>query len=151
MEHPPTPSPSQRAAELVVRAFNLPPWNKNYTLKYAHEVLENCYSAKPFLGVFAKRDNLLVGLALASRQTFGDRTPYYWLNVLCVDPQFHRRGVGHSLTTMIIKKACAQKMPFVRLSTLCDCPAADMYEKFGFEAISAPSLHSGQVTLSLRL
>lgn len=150
-DRPPTPSPAQNVVDLALKAFSLPPWNKPCWLETMPALLQEMYDAHKFFGIFAHRNDALVGLALASVKTFSYGDPYFWLNALCVDPSFHQKGIGRALVERTVEAARERNLPSVRLETQAGSEAEKLYDVMGFEIVSAPGMNTRDQIMMLRL
>lgn len=148
---PPTTVPSDPVVALAAKAFGLPSWNGRMPLDELPHRLEKIYKTSGFYGIFAHRGGSLVGMALASEKKFRRGAPYYFLQILCVEPSLQRCGLGRALIERMIEAARERKIRHLRLETLAGSRAERFYEEMGFEPVSPPRMGRRDQTMMLRL
>jgi len=86
----------EQCAEVLMDAYNGPPWNDNWTAKKAIELLTCYYDTPRFMGWVAKAGNEIVGAGI------GNSEPYYsgdifYVKEMFVSVQSQKAGVGRHL------------------------------------------------------
>lgn len=148
---PPTSMPSDPVVGLVAKTFGLPPWKGRMPLDEVPDRLQKIYDASGFYGIFAYQGDVLVGMALASKEKFRRGDAYFFLQALCVDPSMQGRGLGRALVERMVEAARERNVKLLRLETLAGSPAELFYEEMGFEPVSPPRMGRQDQTMMLRL
>lgn len=130
---------SEEAIRQTLRAFATPPWNRTYRPEVVRNIFRALQKTKGFFGLYAQaRDRNLVGMVIAGAETCDKGKGFMQLHHLCVDPDFHGKGLGRSLAENVIGEARARGLGGVQLHTLDDGPAANLYKRLGFVGRPCP-------------
>lgn len=82
-------------AHLIVSAFNIEPWNENWTFDTAKKTLYQTLEAPGFMGFVSAEDEIM-GFATGCCEQ-DDKKEVFYLDTLCVKPDVQGKGVGSRL------------------------------------------------------
>lgn len=90
----------EKAAGLLVEAYNAPPWNDEWTQEKALEKLLCFYQSPRFIGWTAMDNDRLVGCCVGNIEPYytGD---YYYLKEMFVSVSSQRSGIGTLLMNAV--------------------------------------------------
>ena len=131
-------------AKLFSRTFTKEPWNENWSTDSAYKRLEHFYDSKGFCGVLAKEDSVS-GLVLGNIEPyfFG---PIFYLREMCIDVNCQNNGIGTQLLLYIEGALRLKGVHNIYLLTEHNFPAAQFYQKRGYEADQNTGLYLKKLT-----
>jgi GNAT superfamily N-acetyltransferase len=131
-------------AELLVEAYNAPPWNDNWGTDKALEKLECFYNSPKFLGWMALSEGRLLGCCVGNIEPYytGD---YFYLKEMFVSVQAQRSGVGTELMANLKKHLETAGINAVILFTGKGLFPFNFYLKAGFSEMDGMRMmHFGE-------
>lgn len=117
-------------AHLIVSAFNIEPWNENWTFDTAQKTLYQTLEAPGFVGFVSVADEVM-GFATGCREQ-DDTTEVFYLDTLCVKPDVQGRGVGSRLLEHLKEHLEQSRISTIYLITHRGTPAESFYKKNGY-------------------
>jgi aminoglycoside 6'-N-acetyltransferase I len=85
-----------QCAEVLMDAYNRPPWNDNWNKEVATALLTCYYNSPEFMGWTAAAGNKIVGCGVGNIEPYYNGNIFY-LKELFVAPQYQNQGVGKRL------------------------------------------------------
>ncbi len=133
----------EKCAELLVEAYNAPPWNDNWTKAKALEKLTCFYHSPQFFGWTARQDTHLLGCCVGNIEPYfsGD---YFYLKEMFVSVHAQRKGVGFRLMAVLKGYLETVDIQTIILFTSRDVFPFDFYLKNGFREMEGMRMmHAG--------
>ncbi|MEO6633393.1 MAG: GNAT family N-acetyltransferase [Mucilaginibacter sp.] len=121
-----------RCAEVLMDAYNRPPWNDNWNKEAAIALLTCYYNSPEFMGWTATTGNIIVGCGV------GNIEPYYkgsifYLKELFVAARYQKAGVGKRLVSTV--KQDLAKADVKTIILLTSDAIFNFYTKCGFSGM----------------
>lgn len=117
-------------AGVLAAAFNAEPWNEGWTLETARKDMISTLGTPGFLGFVYLEDGVR-GFAAGNREQDAANVVFY-LSVLCVSPEFQRKGIGGGLMRRLKETLTEMGIRSIYLLTDRGTPAQTFYEKNGY-------------------
>ena len=132
------PSIFENVCKLYRDAFNGPPWNEKWSFERAKIRILDLVKYERSLGIVACNPASQTPLAIAIGvfQTCADYDQFY-INELCVHPDWQKQGLGQLTLNKIIETAFEQGAQKIYLYTEKNSHLEKFYAKRGFQADSA--------------
>lgn len=122
-------------AELYKKAFEMPPWNDDWsdTDQLTEYMKEISYAYRP-LNYGLRIDGRLCAVSIGHIKHWWQGTEYY-LDELFVDPDCQGQGVGSHFLELIEEDNKKRGLSGIFLQTENDKPAYEFYQKRGFHEL----------------
>ena len=127
---PLTQSHLNECAHLIVSAFNIEPWNENWTFDTAQKTLYQTLEAPGFMGFVSVEDEIM-GFATGCCEQ-DDKKEVFYLETLCVRPDIQGKGVGSRLLGHLKGRLDKSGVNTIYLITHKGTPAESFYKKNGY-------------------
>jgi GNAT superfamily N-acetyltransferase len=122
----------QKACEVFMQAFNLPPWNDEWTLETARIYLQELLDNKRFIGFTSWENDVLTGFIFCHIR-YNWRGNDMTVDLMGVSPGYQRKGYGAELINAAEKYAKENSIACIGLWTSKNAPAFQFYEKLGYK------------------
>jgi aminoglycoside 6'-N-acetyltransferase I len=119
--------------EVFVAVFCDEPWNEAWHVADAQARLEEMVHTPGFHGVLVASDDELLGFAMGHTEQWQRGKKHFYLQEMCVLPDYQRRGLGSGLVQMLCRDLMAMDVEAIYLLTARGGPAQAFYEKLGFD------------------
>lgn len=119
-------------AQILVHAYNAPPWNDEWTPEVALEKLSCFHQSPKFLGWTARREGVLLGCCVGNIEPYftGD---YFYLKEMFVHPSAQQHGIGAALMDVLKAQLTQMGIGTIILFTGKNFYPFDFYLKSGFQ------------------
>lgn len=141
-----TPRVLDSCAGLYVAVFTAPPWNEPWTIEVARQRLGNVLAYPRSLGFVLVEEaaQTPIGLILGHTSVWVSG-PEFWLNELCVHPDWQGKGVGSRLQVRQEAVLRRDGVQVIALHTDACSPAEAFYARHGY------TTSAGAITKTRRL
>ena len=120
------------ASRVYAQCFNLPPWEEGWSLDVAAQRLEMLLAFPTAVGVVARQQGHVVGLAIGHVEPFADGSHFY-LSEICVSSAHQRSGVGDALLDVLSALLREDGVLYIWLLTERALAGESFFRKQGFE------------------
>jgi aminoglycoside 6'-N-acetyltransferase I len=120
-------------AEVFVEVFGNEPWNEEWHIADAQARLEEMAHTPGFQGVLAASDGKALGFAMGHTEQWQRGKKHFYLQEMCVLPDYQRRGVGSGLVQTLCDGLKRLNIEAICLLTTQESAAQAFYEKLGFD------------------
>jgi aminoglycoside 6'-N-acetyltransferase I len=122
--------------KLFCEVFNREPWNDSWSDNNAKEYLLDYVNSPGFIGLVAYHDEQTIGFIFGHSKKWWKGVEYY-IDEMCVHPQFQRQGIGSRLFKSLETELSAKGIHTITLLTNRDVPAESFYKKNDFFEIES--------------
>ncbi|MBN1813348.1 MAG: GNAT family N-acetyltransferase [Anaerolineae bacterium] len=120
-------------AEVFTAVFGGEPWNEAWHVADAQARLEEMVRTPGFHGVLVASDDKLLGFAMGHTEQWQHGKKHFYLQEICVLPDYQQRGLGSGLVQVLCRDLMALDVEAIYLLTARKSPAQAFYEKLGFD------------------
>ncbi|MBA5803719.1 GNAT family N-acetyltransferase [Rhizobium beringeri] len=129
------------AADVLVNAYALPPWNENWSLEAAAENVTYVLQTPRSVALVAVDEGKVLGIALGIRQR-RHTGPVIYLDELSVQPDAQGKGIGTALLSAMFETAKAEGCSSVWLISQRGGALSEFYQRSGFAMRSDLGIYS---------
>lgn len=130
----------EQALAAYVQAFNAEPWNDGWTRSAAYERLRRLIRHPDSIALAATESEAVLGIACGWSERWLT-SDYFHLKEMRVVPKNQREGIGSALLVHLISRLDDLGVEECYLDTRPGTPAADFFEKHGFEVLNLQSMY----------
>lgn len=116
---------------LLIQAYNQPPWNDHWTQETGSRYLSEFISNKNFIGYIITKSDELIGAMFAHRKTWWTNDEIF-VDELFIKPDQQRNGYGKILINRVEQLSKKSGFGGVTLLTNKHHPAKMFYQKNGY-------------------
>ena len=127
-----------------MQAFNLPPWNDEWTLETARIYMQELLDNKRFIGFTAWENDVLTGFIFCHIR-YNWRGDDMTIDLMGVSPDYQRKGYGAELINAVEKYVKENSITCIGLGTSKNAPAFKFYEKLGYKG---PGVNDNGINMS---
>lgn len=131
-------------AEMYVETFNSEPWNDRWTIDTASKRLHQMINVEDFCGILARKDHILCGMILGSKEQFFDGI---MLNIkeFCVNNRMRGQGLGTEIFREFETRMKEEGVKEIILFTSKGDYTEHFYHKQGLESYNELTLMGKQL------
>lgn len=129
------------AADVLVNAYALPPWNESWSLEAAAENVTYVLETPRSIALAAVDGDKVLGIALGIRQR-RHIGPVIYVDELSVQPDSQGKGIGTALLSAMFETAGAEGCSSVWLISQRGGALSEFYQRSGFAMRSDLGLYS---------
>jgi len=118
-------------APVFMAAFTRPPWNEDWNLQEAEEVIRGMVSEPTFWGIVVYLESELVGFLCGRVNDDGAEQSFFCVE-LCVHPNYQGHGIGSALLEAAQYELLKRHVTSMEIGTDKNTPAEAFYRKHGF-------------------
>jgi N-acetylglutamate synthase-like GNAT family acetyltransferase len=131
-------------AEMYVETFNAEPWNDRWTIDTARKRLHQMINVEDFYGILAKRNGVLSGMILGSKEQFFDGIMFN-IKEFCVKNGMRGQGLGSEIFKEFETRIKEEGVKEIILFTSKGDYTEHFYHKLGLESYSGLTLMGKQL------
>ncbi|WP_019678853.1 GNAT family N-acetyltransferase [Ruminococcus flavefaciens] len=120
------------AAAVFIAAFSADPWNEEWPFELAAVRIEELMSAPQSIGYICEENGVIQAI-LCGRKLDYLYGPEYVIDEFCVDPQFHRQGIGTAVLGFASAELSSEGVVAMALMTTKGYPSEKFYRRNGFD------------------
>ena len=131
-------------AKMYVETFNSEPWNDRWTIDTASKRLHQMINVEDFFGILARKNDLLCGMILGSKEQFFDGI---MLNIkeFCVKNEMRGQGIGTEIFIEFEDRMKEEGVNEIILFTSRGDYTEHFYHKHGLKSYSELTLMGKQL------
>ncbi|NKM54853.1 GNAT family N-acetyltransferase [Rhizobium anhuiense] len=129
------------AADVLVKAYALPPWNESWSLEAAAENVTYVLETPRSVALAAVDEGKVLGIALGVRQR-RHTGPVIYLDELSVQPDAQGKGIGTALLSAMFETAKTEGCNSVWLISQRGGALSEFYQRCGFAMRDELGLYS---------
>jgi aminoglycoside 6'-N-acetyltransferase I len=119
-------------AKVFAAVFGNEPWNEEWRVADAQARLEEMVHTPGFHGLLVASDDELLGFAMGHTEQWQRGKKHFYLQEICVLPDYQQRGLGSGLVHVLCQDLMAMDVEAIYLLTAREGLAQAFYEKNGF-------------------
>lgn len=125
------PGDIDTCVDLLIEAYNPPPWNDHWTKETGKRYLTDYFSSKNFIGYAAVESGEVIGAMFAHRKIWWTNDEIF-IDELFIKPDRQQQGCGKMLMEQTEKLSKESGLGGVTLLTNKYHPAKMFYERIGY-------------------
>jgi aminoglycoside 6'-N-acetyltransferase I len=119
--------------KVFAAVFGDEPWNEEWHVADAQARLEEMAHTPGFHGVLVASDDEILGFAMGHTEQWQCGKKHFYLQEMCVLPDYQQRGLGSGLMQVLCRDLMAMGVEVIYLLTARGGPAQAFYERLGFD------------------
>ncbi len=124
------------ATKEIILAFQVPPWNENWTYEQAYTRIEEIMDSRVARGYVMYQDGIVVSTLIGRIMTYLDYKEL-WMDDFSVHPDYQGQGIGKRMLNHVKEEMKKENIRYLILNTTRGYDCVEFYKRNGFEKIES--------------